>query len=486
MVSEETLEKLQPWLLAHVTGTELSAEDIAAYVLSLLQVDGSRQQLIERCRGELAEFLHGGTDAFVEALFRELDRLEAGGAPFDPNAPIPQTKPQPPPVRNAPSAPTGSQQEFRRNFRGPPQHMKNNNMPKMPTLTMPDGTPMPFPFPLPPFPVQQQHKPPKKYSHISSIQNEMSIANKRIVVEKVPLEHLNEEAIRSFFGKFGEIVAVRLDVPQGLAEIEFTSHGDAQKAHDSPEPIFDNRFIKVYWRKHTPGQEPEPLDLESVQRAQAIKQQRFEEKEAKRRELHAKMQEVVSQRTSLLKEQADMLASSGGQPNPALTEKQAKTEALKQTLDDLRAEANRLGLGIGGNTQFGGRGGYRGGYRGRGGSGPYGRGGGPYRGGYRGGRGAFGAKPLGLAGASLDRRPKAVLLKGLPIEKDELFRSHLVSANPTNVERQGPGSILVDFPDRRSAENFYFSVPEMTDLGPLEREWVRIDPAEDGLKMVEN
>lgn len=484
MVSEETLEKLQPWLLAHVSGTELSAEDIAAYVLSLLQVDGSRQQLVERCRGELAEFLHGGTDAFVDALFKELDRLESGGAPFDANAPVPQPTPPQPPAQNMPTAPSGSQEDFRRNFRGPPQHQRNNHLPKMPTLTMPDGTPMPFPFPLPPFPVQQKHN--KKYSRISSIQNEMSIANKRIVVEKVPLDCLTENAIRSFFGKFGEIVAVRVDAPQGLAEIEFASHGDAQRAHDSPEPIFDNRFIKVYWRKHTPGEEPEPLDIESVQRAQAIKQQRFEEKEAKRRELHTKMQEVVSQRTSLLKEQAELLQLSGGQPNPALTEKQAKTEALKQTLEDLRAEANRLGLGIGGSTQFSGRGGYRGGYRGRGSSGPYGRGGGPYRGGYRGGRGAFGQKPLGLAGASLDRRPKAILLKGLSEDKDELFRSHLVSANPTNIERQDPGSILIDFPDRRSAENFYFSVPEMADLGPLEREWVRVDPPDDDLKMVEN
>ena len=36
---------------------------------------------------------------------------------------------------------------------------------------------------------------------------------------------------------------------QEAALIQFSSHAEAKRAHDCPEAVFNNRFIRVYWHK---------------------------------------------------------------------------------------------------------------------------------------------------------------------------------------------------------------------------------------------
>jgi RNA-binding protein 26 len=36
---------------------------------------------------------------------------------------------------------------------------------------------------------------------------------------------------------------------QEAALLQFSSHAEAKRAHDCPEAVFNNRFIRVYWHK---------------------------------------------------------------------------------------------------------------------------------------------------------------------------------------------------------------------------------------------
>jgi len=49
------------------------------------------------------------------------------------------------------------------------------------------------------------------------------------------------------FSKFGDIVNIEILQSQKKAVIKFNSHMEALKAIKSPEAVFSNRFIKVFW-----------------------------------------------------------------------------------------------------------------------------------------------------------------------------------------------------------------------------------------------
>ncbi|KAL7749048.1 hypothetical protein RI367_005452 [Sorochytrium milnesiophthora] len=68
-----------------------------------------------------------------------------------------------------------------------------------------------------------------------------------IVVDGIPAEKCKLPVITEFFGKFGEITNVNISPDGGRAMIQFATPDDARTAHTSPEPIFGNRFVKVYF-----------------------------------------------------------------------------------------------------------------------------------------------------------------------------------------------------------------------------------------------
>ena len=500
-LDQDKIARLTPWLLENIRSEDLDSKDMADYVLSLLTSSGPPEQLFERCTSELEEFLGPQTRPFVEALFAQIAALDAPQQ--FPTAPAPQIGDQPftqTPPAQATDQPilSGGQEELRRNFRNEqpphrdfgPQQFNNQFQPRFggnqfggnqfgsnqfqpfPPFAPGGGMPQPPNNGLPPqFGFQGFGKPINRHqnhqnhnrgrSNLSSIHNEMSVANRRLIVEKIPDEFLNEEAIRNYFGKFGNVTQVKIVPPQNLADIEFEGHDQAVAAHKSPEPIFGNRFVKVFWRKKQ-DEEPEPeLDIEAVRRMQAIKQEQFEGREQKRKELTVQLRTAMNEQVAVLQRRQELLKS--GQSTPELQQQlqdqsnslSEQTKQLKQALSVLTGTASAPPT--------------RGGFRGRGGA-------------FRGGRGAFrgGANPMGLrpptsfrsnvANASIDRRPKNVMLSGIPEQNDEALKSELAVRNYTNFARNDADTVTVSFPDRQTAEEFYKA--ELPEFQEVKKKWV--------------
>ncbi|GAM84414.1 hypothetical protein ANO11243_024100 [Dothideomycetidae sp. 11243] len=334
--------------------------------------------------------------------------------------------------------------------------------------------------------------------------------NTSVVVENIPDDSLNEDAVRAFFGDFGTIEDISLQEQRKLAVIRFLDHDTAQRAYDSPKVIFDNRFVKVYWYKSDSADasrggagdvdmsdetsDAPPIDLEAFNAQQAAAQERFESQKAARaarEELEAKIKAQAEEQAALRKRLAEKTktgtetdgatAEAMSTNNTASSEKTAATEALKAKLAALEAEALSIGLNPNGpNQSFAPRG--RG--RGRGSFAPRGRGW------HRGG----GAMAAGGAVKRLDNRPRGVSVSfsGATDEdrkwdagKEEALRQFLlfvqlqnntiqyarVSAHPSR-----PDAALVVFTERFRAELFVTAVATaggaVPHLGKVDVGWV--------------
>ncbi|XP_059151485.1 RNA-binding protein 26-like [Physella acuta] len=76
--------------------------------------------------------------------------------------------------------------------------------------------------------------------------------NLTLEVRKIPPEFNNIAKLNEHFGKFGNLtnIQVKYQNDQGAALISFSNNGEATAAYRSPEPVFNNRFIKLFW--HNP------------------------------------------------------------------------------------------------------------------------------------------------------------------------------------------------------------------------------------------
>lgn len=330
-----------------------------------------------------------------------------------------------------------------------------------------------------------------------------------IVVEQIPEDKFNEEAIRGFFSEFGTITEVTLKPQRRLALVKYDTYTSARKAWESPKVIFDNRFVKVYWYRppvekdtNMGGTEETPaIDPQEFERQQAEAQKIHEEKMKKREAMEQARAELEKQKEELMKRQAEEKArlleklkakeagksvSASPTPNEADTSAPAtdanandQTKALRAQLAALEAEAKSLGIDPNHeDPSFRGRGGFRGGYRGRGA--PRGRGGyysgydPSFRGGYRGRGGAPRGRGTVLR---LDNRPKRVAISGVQFtpEKEEALRFYLMGVGDyDNIEKNParPDSVIVSFKERYIAEQLYFGTPEIPNVGKVEFSWV--------------
>ena len=293
-----------------------------------------------------------------------------------------------------------------------------------------------------------------------------------IVVEQIPEENFSESSVRSFFSQFGTIESVDMQAYKRLALVKFSDYASANRAHQSPKVIFDNRFVKVFWYKPPPASsDPNPsptngktppaptsaepdFDKEKFARDAEAAQKKHEEKQALLKDAESKRQALEKQQEELARRQAEekrklqeKLAAKGQASPPSEQQTNgttngdkdenvsAQTKALRAQVAALEAEARSLGLDHAltedpwspqrGRGRGRGRGSYRGweGFAGRGSYAPRGRG--SYRG--RGG--------VSAAGYNLDLRPKKVAVGGVEWtgERDEALRQYLlVSLSPHN------------------------------------------------------
>ncbi|KAI5783160.1 hypothetical protein DFH27DRAFT_276175 [Peziza echinospora] len=159
-------------------------------------------------------------------------------------------------------------------------------------------------------------------------------SNTTLVVEHIPDDKLDESSIKEFFSAFGSVSEVGLQPYKKLATVKFERWDMAKKAYDSPAPIFDNRFVKVFWYKnegsaaggagrgghHHPGHgapgaarsgsppaqlsklaDEGEIDMEEFKRKSEEAQKSYEAKVARKKAHEEAMKELEKKKEELLK-----------------------------------------------------------------------------------------------------------------------------------------------------------------------------------------
>ena len=320
-------------------------------------------------------------------------------------------------------------------------------------------------------------------SDLSSAGPNSDKRNSTLVVENIPEDKLDDGVVRDFFGSFGSIDNIELNPSKSLAVIRFSEFDGAKAAYTSPAPIFDNRFVKVFWYKSgetnetkrkpfesytEPGNlEAMDIDMDEFNKKQEGAQKVHDEKMAKKKAIEEAGKELEKRKEELLQKQQEQkrlllekLAKKHGatsmapastntsstQTNgntkttpPTKEEAEAqRTAALRAQLEALEAEAASLGIdhlkmdqplsdyNHDPYSSYRGRGrGARGAYRGRGAYIPRGRGA-PYTpySAYRGGRGNSFMR--GGSTMKLDNRTRKITITGVHGDKDEGLRQYLL------------------------------------------------------------
>lgn len=276
--------------------------------------------------------------------------------------------------------------------------------------------------------------------------------NTTLNVEKIPAEFCQISTVNDFFAKFGTITNISVQPHAQKAVIQYSTRAEAENAYNSPDAIFDNRFVKVYWHKDetptVPADIPQPIvpksnepdpELVAARAAELAKER--EEKQKKHQEHMKSILEIQKKREIQLQQQIDeqkrLLNQLTNSTGLTQTEKADLLKALKaiqndidtskttaaiepivptevsehaegaETTEDLkkklaRLEAEASNLGIQGSGFRGGRGGY------------YGR-----------GRGSWPRMRGGMTRMSLDNRPTKIVVKDIPQESTETeLRQH--------------------------------------------------------------
>ncbi|KAJ3336480.1 hypothetical protein HDU93_002715 [Gonapodya sp. JEL0774] len=88
---------------------------------------------------------------------------------------------------------------------------------------------------------------------LAGMGSRMDHSKTSIVIERIPEEHLSTDSLNHFFRKFGTITNITLESYQRRAVIQFSNAAEANAAYRSPEPVFDNRFVRIFF--YRPEQE---------------------------------------------------------------------------------------------------------------------------------------------------------------------------------------------------------------------------------------
>ncbi|KAA1133073.1 RNA-binding protein 26 [Puccinia graminis f. sp. tritici] len=70
-----------------------------------------------------------------------------------------------------------------------------------------------------------------------------------LFIENIPQSSLSDRAVREYFSMFGPLTNVTLDVHNSQAQVTFKSTDDAKRAYSSPEPVFNNRFVRIHIKR---------------------------------------------------------------------------------------------------------------------------------------------------------------------------------------------------------------------------------------------
>ncbi|CAM9015343.1 unnamed protein product [Wickerhamomyces anomalus] len=455
-LAEADIPKLKPWLIKRSGELSDAEPDVLAdYVIALLNNKVEGDELVKLLEEQLEDFLENSKSFAFEIVnvlstraFEEESAKLTGKQPLQQSAQVTQQdlyKPDPTSYRNAPP-------DYKRK-----QRRANNFQQQQST----DSTNR-----------QQQRE------NLKTLISQTEVPNaKHLIVANLPNDKLEEQLLRAYFSRFGAIDNVLIDLTSRIAEVEFANPYSAKKAWSSPVPIFDNRFIKVFFRKkdaentaEEQKEKEEPFDVDGFKKRQIEKQKEFEERLAKKKIQDAKLKEFIALKEKMLSNYEKELGS---------LEAQFKAEPEKEAQIKARVDAIQIAMQKDGVTpeaiaadkaKLNGtipfvptRGRGRGSARGRGAGAARGRGGfNPYQ------------RPTNASyNRKLDLRTRTVTVKNLSDPKNEEFTKVLESFgdNVSKVANKSPSSVNVTFNDRFHAERFLGEETKLDSVGALEKEW---------------
>jgi len=64
---------------------------------------------------------------------------------------------------------------------------------------------------------------------------------------------MNDHDIRSYFSQYGPLAQIHLSPPRQKALLTYRDHDSASRAWNDPSPVFNNRFVKIFWKRPDPG-----------------------------------------------------------------------------------------------------------------------------------------------------------------------------------------------------------------------------------------
>ncbi|KAI7896574.1 uncharacterized protein EV154DRAFT_491488 [Mucor mucedo] len=353
--------------------------------------------------------------------------------------------------------------------------------------------------------------------------NQHNAQNTTLNVEKIPVEFCQIATVNEFFAKFGTITNISVQPHAQKAVIQYSTRQEAENAYNSPDAIFDNRFVKVYWHKdETPAvnangtntaatatapvepqppminpNEPDP-ELVAARAAELAKER--EEKQKKHQEHMKSILELQKKRENQLQQQIDeqkrlldQLTNSTGlsqlekadllkalktiqsdinttktaatQPPVVPTASEGSEPAAgaaegTETTEDLKKKLARLEAEA---SHLGIQGsGFRGG-----------------RGGYYGrGRGSWPRMRGGMTRMSLDNRPTKIVVKDIPQESNETeLRQHFDQFGTVTSFEQKESEVVVQYGQRFEAERAMTAGPNYS-KGTLQLAWISETPEE--------
>ncbi|KAG4302015.1 hypothetical protein PCK1_001690 [Pneumocystis canis] len=316
-----------------------------------------------------------------------------------------------------------------------------------------------------------------------------------LIVENIPNGNLSEENIHTFFRKFGEISKITLEKDDHRAILKFKDWKSANKAWSSSAPIFNNRFVKLFWKiSETDGKnhsqkvnesssnESQNPVVDSFSKDEFMekiekKQKEHEEREQKKkenaiaREMLQKQKELIEKQLEekrnlimlMTKKKTSELSQENDYDADKLTSPTLSRKALEIQLAALKAEADNLGINIDSKSiktnekswdrkkSFS----------------------------YRGFSKVFKSYnkkkfTFFYGSMQLDNRTRKIAVYNLNSDKDEILRQHLLhNGEYEAIEKDAddPNVQIIIFKDRRTAEKFLRSASTIPDMENVKLKW---------------
>lgn len=261
---------------------------LADYIIALLKHEKPPAELKAFCTSQLVDFLHEHTTAFVDRLFQRIEtgrdfeekpaepaRATAEDIAMAPSETRMSVTMQPPtrpmermqqhdqhiPMRDH-SRSYSDEEEGERHYRprrGEPERHRNRS--RSPSASRHHGGSQPN---------QQQYgygRPVRGYQQrtlSSGLRSQPGryaprggrmVGNApmhqrsetRLVIDRIPAEFCSISAVNEYFQRFGSVVNITVQPEYQRARIEYATKEQANAAYTSPEVIFGNRFVKVFW-----------------------------------------------------------------------------------------------------------------------------------------------------------------------------------------------------------------------------------------------